>query len=64
MRAVFYGHESKEIFMAIAPIEDLFTDRLHQAHIRSMLAPSSSILRRVVQFVVDVVKWFVPSMKI
>ena len=50
--------------MAIAPIEDLFTDRLHQAHVRSMLAPSSSILRRLIQFVVDVVKWFVPSMKI
>jgi hypothetical protein len=55
--------------MAIAPIEDLFTDRLHHANNRSMLAgdPSSTILRRnlrVVHFIVDVLKWFVPSMKV
>jgi hypothetical protein len=55
--------------MAIAPIEDLFTDRLHQTHNRSMLAggPSSTILRRnlrVAHFIVDVLKWFVPSMKV
>jgi hypothetical protein len=55
--------------MAIAPIEDLFTDRFHQANNRSMLAgdPSSIILRRnlrVVHFIVDVLKWFVPGMKV
>ena len=64
-----YGYDYKEIAMAIAPIEDLFTDRLHQTHNRSMLAggPSSTILRRnlrVVHFIVDVFKWFVPSMKV
>ena len=55
--------------MAIAPIEDLFTDRLHHANDRSMLAgdPFSTIHRRnlrVVHFIVDVLKWFVPGMKV
>jgi hypothetical protein len=69
MTVVLCGYDDKEIAMAIAPIEDLFTDRLHQAHNRSMLAggPSSTILRRnlrVIHFIVGVLKWFVPSMKV
>jgi hypothetical protein len=54
--------------MALAPIEDLFTHRLHQAYKRSMRAADSSrnIFRRrykVASDVVDLLKRLVPGMK-
>ena len=54
-----------EIAMTITPIEDLFTHQLHQAYNRSMRAGVSSwILLRVVPYLVEVLKRFIPRMKL
>jgi hypothetical protein len=50
--------------MAITPIEDLFTYRLHQAYNRSTLAGVSSTNRfGVARYVVEILKRWVPRMK-
>ena len=60
---------SKEVAMALAPIDDLFSHRLRQAYTRSTPGGTSStdILRRryrVTHYVMGVFKWFTPRMKI
>ena len=49
--------------MAITPIEDLFTHRLHQAHNRPTLADACSTnILRVVHDVVEVFKRLAPRL--
>ena len=51
--------------MTITPIEDLFTHQLHQAYNRSMRAGVSSwILLGVDPYLVEVLKRFIPRMKL